>query len=73
MLSSADLHLERSLLLATLTLFLGVGFLCTFIIFMIHSVQNKKKSTMYYLLLFVISGLIAVTLIVFYFYIILIE
>lgn len=73
MLSSADLHLERALFFAVLTIFLGAGFLCALIIFIINSLQKKDKKAVYYLLIFLISGLIGVVLTAFYCYLILFE
>ncbi|PWN65967.1 hypothetical protein C1638_006180 [Chryseobacterium oncorhynchi] len=73
MLSSADLHLERALILTALILFLGAGFSCMLIIFTINSVRKKQKNTLYYILSFLISGIIVLALVTFYFYIMLIE
>ncbi|MDQ1856560.1 hypothetical protein [Chryseobacterium sp. WLY505] len=73
MLSSADLHLERALFLAVFIIFLGVGFLCTLITFIINFLQKKEKNGKYYLLLFTISGLLGVVLTAFYVYMILFE
>ena len=73
MLSSADLHLERVLFLAVLVIFLGIGFLCTLIAFVINFLQKKDKNRKYYLLVFIISGLIGVVLTAFYCYMILFE
>ncbi|WP_276964239.1 hypothetical protein [Chryseobacterium sp.] len=73
MLSSADLHLERTLFLAVLIIFLGAGFLCTLITFIINFLQKKDKNGTYYLLTFIISGLVGVVLTAFYCYMILFE
>lgn len=62
MLSSADLHLERALILTALILFFGAGFSCTLIIFIINAVRKKHKKALYYVLSFLISGIIAVVL-----------
>ncbi len=68
MLSSVDLNLERLLFLTALMLFLGAGFSCTLIIFIINSIRKKHKNGWYYILLFLVSGSIAVVLGAFYFY-----
>ena len=73
MLSSADLHLERALIIAALGLFFGAGFSYTLIVFIINSVRRKNKKTLYYVLSFLISGIIVVVLAALYFYNILIE
>ncbi|HBN6700831.1 TPA: hypothetical protein L3261_000389 [Elizabethkingia anophelis] len=73
MLSSADLHLERALIIAALGLFFGAGFSYTLIAFIINSVRRKNKKTLYYVLSFLISGIIVVVLAALYFYNILIE
>lgn len=73
MLSSADLHLERALIIAVFIIFLGVGFLCTLITFIINFLQKKDRNSTYYLLAFIISGLIGVVLTAFYCYMILFE
>ncbi len=62
MLSSADLHLERILLLTALTIFFGAGFSCMLIIFIINSVKKKQKSGLYYLLWFLIPGITVLAL-----------
>ncbi|MDN3693283.1 hypothetical protein QWZ06_13810 [Chryseobacterium tructae] len=67
MLSSADLHLERALLIVALMIFFGVGFFCMFLVFIINSIQKKNKSGHYYFFLFLISGTIALSLAAFYF------
>ncbi|MDV4112851.1 hypothetical protein CMT20_13660 [Elizabethkingia anophelis] len=73
MLSSADLHMERALIIAALGLFFGAGFSYTLIAFIINSVRRKNKKTLYYVLSFLISGIIVVVLAALYFYNILIE
>lgn len=73
MLSSADSHLERALILTALILFLGAGFSCMFIIFIINSIQKKTKNIQYYILSFLISGIVVLALGISYFYIILME
>ncbi|HCM35839.1 MAG TPA: hypothetical protein DF603_16995 [Chryseobacterium sp.] len=73
MLSSADLHLERALILTALILFLGAGFSCMFIIFIINSVKKKQKNILYYVLSFLVSGIIVLALVAFCFYTVLIE
>lgn len=73
MLSSADLHLERALILTALILFLGAGFSCMFIIFIINSVKKKQKNILYYVLSFLVSGIIVLALVAFCFYTMLIE
>ncbi|HCN49497.1 MAG TPA: hypothetical protein DIT10_10450 [Chryseobacterium sp.] len=67
MLSSADLNLERALLLAVLIIFFGAGLLCTLIVFIINSIRKKRKTGLYYLFLFLISGITVLGLAVFYF------
>lgn len=67
MLSSADLHLERALFLATLMIFFGAGLLCTLIVFIINSVQKKKKKGLYYPLVFLVSGITVTSLAAVYF------
>ena len=46
MLSSADLHLERALVLTALALFLGAGISFTLIIFIINSIRKNIKGTL---------------------------
>ncbi|AZA98425.1 hypothetical protein EG359_01855 [Chryseobacterium joostei] len=70
MLSSADLHFERALILTALILFLGAGFSCMFII---NSVKKKQKNILYYVLSFLVSGIIVLALVTFCFYTMLIE
>lgn len=62
MLSSADLHLERALLIFALIIFFGSGFFSMLLAFIINSIQKKNKSARYYLFLFLISGTIALIL-----------
>ncbi|KUY29945.1 hypothetical protein [Elizabethkingia ursingii] len=73
MLSSADLHLERALILTALALFLGAGTSFTLIIFIINSIRKKHKKALYYVLSFLIFGIIVVVLAALFFYNILIE
>ncbi|WP_454059017.1 hypothetical protein [Elizabethkingia ursingii] len=73
MLSSADLHLERALILTALALFLGAGTSFTLITFIINSIRKKHKKALYYVLSFLIFGIIVVVLAALYFYNILIE
>ncbi|MDR2236487.1 MAG: hypothetical protein LBE92_10205 [Chryseobacterium sp.] len=67
MLSSADLNLERALVFVVLMLFFGTGLLYTVIVFLIHSIQKKKKNILYYVLSFVISGITGLLLATFIF------
>ena len=73
MLSSADLHLERALIIAALALFFGAGLSYTLIIFIINSIRKKHQKVLYYVLSFLISGIIVVVLTALYFYNISIE
>lgn len=73
MLSSADLHLEKLLILTVLTIFFGAGFFCTLIIFIINSVRKKKKNGLYYVLYFLFSGILILVLAAFYFYTMLLK
>ncbi|AJW62113.1 hypothetical protein VO54_00626 [Elizabethkingia miricola] len=73
MLSSADLHLERALIITALALFFGAGLSYTLIIFIINSIRKKHQKVLYYVLSFLISGIIVVVLTALYFYNISIE
>ncbi len=67
MLSSADLHLERALLIVALMIFFGAGFFCVLFAFIMNSIQKKNKSVRYYFFLFLISGTITLILAAFLF------